>query len=229
MTDPMQDAPRDPPSPASILDLFLRPTRFFRTTDLGYGRVWLVLAWVAGISAAIDQIDKNLFRAALGEPRPGWYLWGQPVVESWIKFWPWILVAGVMAAALVWYIGGWWFNLRIRWSGDRLANRREGRLVYTFAGAVQSVPAVLYAVAATVLYESYYDAVMADEIWSSVLLIFPLWSVGTSYRGVRSRFDVRPWPARFWFVILPILALVVLLGLVGIAISMLARASGTVA
>ena len=178
---------------------------------------------------SIDQIDRNLFRAALGNPRPGWYLLGQPMVESWLRFWPWVLAFGVVSALIVWYIGGWWFNLRVRWSGDKLINRREGRLVYTFAGAVQTLPSVLYVIASTFLYESYYDAVMSDEVWSSVLLIFPLWSVGTNYRGVRARFDVRAWPARFWFIILPILVLALLIGLVGIALNLLARATTTVA
>ena len=218
-----------PPSPGSFVDLFLRPTRFFRSTDLAHGRWWLALAWIAGIAVSIDQVDKNLFRAALGNPRPGWYIFGQPMVESWLRFWPWILGFGIVSALIVWYIGGWWFNLRVRWSGDKLINRREGRLVYTFAGAVQSLPLLFYVLVSTFLYESYYDALMAEEAWSSVLLIFPIWSVGTSYRGVRSRFDVRPWRARFWFIILPILVLVVLLGILGIALNLLERATATVA
>jgi hypothetical protein len=216
-------------STMNFADLYLRPTRFFRSTELGRGRTWLVLVWLMGMAGTIDQMDRNLFRATIGNPRPGWYAWGQPVVESWLKFWPWILVIGVLVAAFAWYVGGWWFNLRVRWSGDRNFDRREGRLVYTFAGAVSAIPAVIYALLATAIFESYYDAWISDEAWSSVILVFPLWSVATTYRGVRAKFEVRRWPARFWFVILPILFLVLILGMLGVALTLLARAQATVA
>ena len=213
----------------NLADLYLRPTRFFRSTELGRGRTWLILAWLVGIAGAVELVARNLFRAVIGAPRPGWYLWGQPMVESWLKFWPYILGLGALTAVVLWLFGGWWFNLRVRWSGDKTFSRREGRLVYTYAGSVGAIPSVLYLLFATFAFDSFYDSWIDEGALKSVVLIFPFWSIATVYRGVRAKFAVRTWPARFWFLILPVIFFVLILGVIGIAIALLMRAQATVA
>ena len=46
-------------------------------------------------------------------------------------------------------------------------------------------------------------AYASDEMYSMVTLVFPFWSLVTSYIGVRSLFDVIKWRALLWFLILP--------------------------
>lgn len=64
--------------------------------------------------------------------------------------------------------------------------------------------AVVVVVVATILYTNYRAYWHAEEVWSSASVIFPFWSCVTSYKGVRARFPVSPWKARFWFLVLPI-------------------------
>ena len=53
---------------------------------------------------------------------------------------------------------------------------------------------------------------MKTLLLSLLLLLFPFWSVAASYMGARSLFALAGWRVRLWFLILPILAYVTLLG-----------------
>jgi hypothetical protein len=116
---------------------------------------------------------------------------------------------------MLWYVGGWWYNVRLGWSGAVDFDRRQGRLVYTFAGLVWAIPSIAYAAIATVVFPNYQAAWESEELWSVLLLVFPFWAVVVSYLGVRSRFQVRSAPARVWFLILPIIVYTIALGIIG--------------
>ena len=213
------------PSPLSLrglADLFFRPTRYFRSTDLGRGKTWIFAAWIVGIAFAIDRIDRNLMRADLGVGSEADSL-SMQVANSWIAFWVFILLVGGVGGAIIWLIGGWWYNVRLRWSGATDFDRGEGRLVYIFASQIQAIPSVLYAVVATMLFRSYLAAFQSEELWSLVLLVFPFWAIVASYKGVRSRFQTKAILARIWFLILPILFYAIAFG----AIAMLTRQSSS--
>lgn len=217
---------RVPVSWAALGDLFIRPTRFFQNVDLGRGRAWEVAILLVGMSGAIGRIDQNLTRADLGRPRPGWETLGPMLTESWIGFWGFVLVAGAIGAVFIWYLGGWFYNLRLRWSGARTFDKREGRLVYTFSGLVAAIPSLLYVVIATAVFPNYQAAWDSEELWSVVLLAFPFWAVIASYLGVRARFAVSPMRARIWFLILPILGYTIALGILGALYALVGSNSG---
>ena len=194
------------PSPLSwrgLCDLFVRPTRFFTGADLGRGWAWIVAAWLVGTAFAIDRVDKNLMSAELGVSRPESEPFTSALASSWVVYWPTVVVMGAVAAAIVWMVGGWWYNVRLRWSGATLFDPRDGRLVYIFAGLVYAAPAILYSVIATGVFPNYLAAWESEEYWSLSLLIFPFWATVVSYKGVRARFQPRTTPARIWFLVLP--------------------------
>jgi hypothetical protein len=230
MSDPSATAhPRAQLTAALLPDLFLRPTKFFQTVDLTKGKGWLIALWLLGMASTQGQVDKNLLQASLGTPRPGWEVLGPLIVGSWTVFWLFLLGIGVISAGLLWYIGGWWYNLRIRWSGAIAHDKRAGRLVYVFSGLVSALPSLAYAAIATGLYDSYSGAWQAEESWSLLLLIFPFWSVIVSYRGIRASFSVMTPRARLWFLILPLVAYILVFGLLGMAIGMLTGSDAGVA
>jgi len=65
-----------------------------------------------------------------------------------------------------------------------------------------------------VAYPDYAAGYAADEWFSTGLLVFPFWSIATSYIGVRALFAVVRWRAITWFVVLPALAYVIALGVI---------------
>lgn len=216
---------RSPLSGSALRDLAFRPTTYFQTVTMDRGKYWLGALWLLGVASTLGQVDKNLMRADLGQPRAGWDALGPIVMGSWWSFWVFLLGVGVAAAAMHWYVGGWWYNLRIRWAGAPAHDKRTGRLVFVFARLVVAAPSVAYAVIATALYEDYLAAWRAEELWSTVLLLFPFWSVVVSYRGVRASFPVKVGRARVWFLLLPFAVYVIAYGVIGLAYTLLTDSS----
>ena len=124
--------------------------------------------------------------------------------DSWAAFWPFILIAGAFYAALVWLIGGWWYRVRLRWSGDANADPFSARIVFTYTNAMTALPALLVTGVYTFVYESYRAAWASEEAWSSLLIIFLVWECIASYKGVRTTFAVSKWKARLGFLSVPL-------------------------
>jgi hypothetical protein len=195
--------------PKLLAWLLFRPSRLFADlTPLKAKPMWIIVAWIAGVAFAIDRTDVVMMRSEL-TGRSGSSL----ALDSWVSFWPFILIVGAVHGMLVWLIGGWWYRVRLKWSGDPSADPFSARIVFTYTTLITAVPALLVTVIYTFVYESYRAAWNSDEAWSSLLLIFLVWEFVASYKGVRSAFAVSKWKARFWFLIMP-LAFFTIFGLV---------------
>ena len=225
MTGPGRHAPPDageerttrvPVGSADLGSLFIRPARFFRDRDLDVRAWYLPALLCTGLTSASSRIDQNLMRADLGQARPGWDTFAPILLQSWGAYWAFVLVAGLIYAAFYWYLGGWWYRVRLRWSGAHSADRREARLVMAYAALVMSAPTLVYMVMQTVSFPDYGAAWESESLLPILILIFPFWAVYTSYRGVRTRFEVGKWKARVWFLILPSLVFLVLFGVVAV-------------
>ena len=201
---PPIDAGPSPLLPEHLVDLFFRPRRFFGgQLALGKTPYALLVAWCYGAAAAIDRIDQNLLRAQFGKPRPGWEQLAPLVVESWPGFWLFVLASGALGGVFLWWLGGWWFATRVRWSGVAEPDRRLARLVMAYSAFIHAAPAVLAAAISTAVFASYAEAFDSDAPYSLILLVFPFWSAAASYAGVREVFGVSGWKPRLWFLILP--------------------------
>jgi hypothetical protein len=218
MTSP---PPPDTPAPAPLSwadlpDLFVRPTRFFHSVRLDQGAGWLLAAVLVGISGAIGRIDQRLIAAELDGGGGGSGILESIMMESWTAYWLGVVVAGAVGAVVIWFLGGWWYNVRLRWSGADDHDRRQGRLVYTLSGLVSAIPSLAYSLGTTLVFPDYRAAWESEELWSTALVVFPFWAAFVSYRGVRSRFPVRPGGARFWFLIMPVLAYAIIFGIISV-------------
>jgi len=220
MTEP-ESSPRSPidvegPSPLwprHLADLFVRPRRFFADQlALGKTPYAVLVAWCYGMSAAIDRIDQEMLRAQVGHARPGWDSMAPYVAGWWPGFWLFVLGIGALSGVLIWLLGGWWFALRVKWSGAADPDRRLARLVMVYSGFVHAAPAIIAAVIYMFFFASYAQASASDEAYSLILLVFPFWSCWVSYTGVRTLYGVSGWRTRWWFLILPWLFYLVAMG-----------------
>ena len=205
--------------PADLVDLFLRPTRFF-SGRLALGQTpYVVLAIVCyGLAEAFDRFDQEMLRAEWSTPRPYWEAVGPIVSESWAAFWAFALFSGAIAGTSLWLVGGWWYRVRLRWAGASDPDAKLARLVYIYSGFVLAAPSVLFVIGQTLTFANYQEAWASEQLYSVGLLIFPFWAVVVSYRGARAVFDVGRWGARIWFLILPIIGLLSAFGvLAGLA------------
>jgi hypothetical protein len=200
---PTQASPprEERPSPSlAPVDLFIRPSRFFRH----HARQAVpVLTWVAaytfGVAGMIDQIDERALRSKLGGSAQLW----SSVADDWAVYWALCLVGGAVSGALYYLVGGWWYRKRLEFSGAVDPDAGLARRVYVYAAQVYTLPLLAYSLWETVRYSSPRTAFEGDDPWAILVIGFVFWSVLVSYRGVRELFAVRPWPARTWFLIMP--------------------------
>ncbi len=198
-------APRMPATPQVepphwslwLLYLVFKPRRFFETYVLKSIPALTVLsAWLFGASSAIERFEnKQLFSG------------DNPVYESmagdWTMYAAYVAVLGAISGALYFAVGGWWYRLRLTWSGAQDPDIALARRVYLYSAQAYAVPMVLYAVWQAGVYATPAAAVMGSDSWWMVTVAGLFWSVYVSYRGVRTAFDVKRWRARWWFFILP--------------------------
>jgi len=185
-----------------LVYLFFRPRLFFRHFVVEpIPGLTALCAWIYGISGVIDEID---MRSGLSRP--------MPFADSWGAHWGFILVAGVVAGLLYFAIGGWWYRVRLCWSGAEDPDRRLARRVYLFASQVVAIPFIDAKLLETGHFPTPAAASDSASGWYALLLVFPFWLAWTSYVGVRSTFSVRRGLALLWFLLLPGLFYVAVLG-----------------
>jgi len=125
--------------PKNLVDLFIRPRSFFsKRLALGHLPNLLLVTWCYGASNVISRIDTELIRAELGHARRGWETFSPFIVESWLGFWLWVLAMGAVGGAMIWWVGGWWYGVRVRWSGVTVLDKRLARLAFVYSSFVST-------------------------------------------------------------------------------------------
>lgn len=180
--------------PSSILWLFylyFMPGTFFRNFVLKNATTFtLFSAWIYGIAGTIERIDSKI---AQGKELP--------FGETWGSYWLAALLIGVLGGLFYLTIGGWWYKYRLKLSDAKDVDSKLVRRVYIFSSLVWVIPTILVTLTETSNLDNPYDSL--SGIWYAILLIFPFWSLWTSYVGARTTFPVRRFKAVIWFLILP--------------------------
>ena len=196
----------------ALRHLFFSPSQYFRSAEIDRGPAWLFVAWISGIASVIDRVDQRMMRADLNGGDGGM----GAIVGSWRYFWALAFGAGIIWACWNWWIGGWWYRIRLVWSGAADTNPRHARLVYMFSSLVVNLPAVLYTIMESITYPNYQAAWKADSSLSLLIIACLLWSTMVSWRAVLTSFPVRPTRALWWFLILPITVYSIVFGVTGV-------------
>jgi hypothetical protein len=224
---PLEAAPPRPGSslaPARLLELLLTPRTYFANRAfLRDQRAVMIAAYVAGVSGAMDRIDQKMVRLDLrgqagnADAFLGW------VAESWLHYWTLALGVGLVSGAFIWHLGGWWFKKRVQWSGAADATPHDARRVNILQQLVFTGPSVVLGVAQTVAYQNYGQAWESDRVTGMLIVAMLLWSCWTAYCGVTAVFPVQKSKARIWFLILPAICYLMMLGIFGTLYAMLAK------
>lgn len=151
---------------------------------------YLLLAiWVLGIGSAADRLTSSNS-------------------STWGEVWSIALFGGILAGALAYYIGGWFYHVRVGWSKGT-GTIDTARNIYTFSSLPISVAAIGSLFFNHLAYGSdYFDTYYSDA--SSIDVIFGLlalaaigYSIYISYRAVRDVMQVKKGLGIFWFVVAP--------------------------
>ncbi|MGB2741330.1 MAG: hypothetical protein WBC60_12350 [Cognaticolwellia sp.] len=201
--------------------LFFKPRLFFKDLDLLNVPILVYVSlWLIGMSNAVDRIDQKLMKSDLGTATSSNQFMLDAISGGWLVFFLIVAGIGALGAFFVWLIGGWFYNLRLSWSGAGDFDKVNGRLIYVFSSLVTAIPHIITLLISATLYQDYVDVFYADEYWSSLIIIFPFWAIYVSYTAILTNFTVVKWKAMLWFVILPILFYSLAFGVVVLAYSL---------
>ncbi|MCA9306527.1 MAG: YIP1 family protein [Phycisphaerales bacterium] len=209
VTDQRPEPPpqRDPYFLLWIVYLFFRPRTFFRHfIDNKWPSLLVACAWMFGMARASERF---ITRGTISGTQ------NNPILASWSVFWPAVLIGGAISGLLYFYIGGWWYRLRIKWSGDPDPDKVFARRVYLYAAQIIAIPSMVILISTAPMYASPADMADAPFAWWDLLpLLFVPWSFIASFIGVRTVFDTGLIRSLIWFLILPITFIAIALALV---------------
>ena len=191
-----------PLAPAQLWKLFLQPGEFFaRHVRIEAPLSTLLVTYLLGMVNVMDRVDQKLIQKDLGKAA-GMSL---QLLGSWGSYWMLVMLGGILSAIVSWYVGGWWFKMRVKWSGATVVDPRQARLIYVYAYFILNLPILLVALYQTLRFSDYSQAWEASEMTTSIItLLMLVWSCVVGYLGVKAKFDVIPWRAFLWFVVLPV-------------------------
>jgi hypothetical protein len=199
---------------AAPLDLLFRPGRFFRGVGASPPRPLVLAAmWICGMTTVLDRVQN---RVAIAE-----FLGGhdQLFSDAWLHVWGAALLGGVAAGALIWAIQGWWYRIRIGWSGGTAIGASSARSVFALTTLVACVPALAWFASLATSHATPREAFTSELGWSDLVApLFGFWSLWTSYAAVRTVFQTRPVRTAVWFILAPLVFQVLLI--VGIVVAM---------
>ena len=191
-----------PLSPSRLRDLLLRPTAFFTSPALTKRPELLIAAWIVGVATMLDRLDLRLLASELTS---GGAVWKSIAYAQWPFFWVAAILLGGTQAIFVWWIGGWWYRVRLELCGAVDPDPLRARAVYTYQNLVADAPTIVVVIVYSLVYANYMAAFEAEEFWSALALPLAVWSFFTSYFGATTAFTISRVKAAIWFVVLPML------------------------
>ena len=198
----------------NLSSLYFSPTKFFSRLDLLKSKVALFfVTYALGMMSTMEHIDICFLK---GSVKDALSLRMMYLISHWLCYWKVVLVVGLILGLVHWFVGGWWFNLRIKWSGAKEVNKLHGRIIYVYSFFIVVLPMVLAALFMTFFFKNYmttYDFFVTTyesnptslAVISSIFIIPLFWSICVSYKAVVSCFKVDKWKAAFWFLTFPII------------------------
>jgi hypothetical protein len=196
----------------SLYQLYFSPSRLFSNTNLSKAH-WLIFLATAfyGVTGVFERIEQKVIRYNMTEAPVSKESLLNSMVSSWDIFWGVSLAIGILSGVLIWWMGGWFYNLRIRWCGAKEFNKEHGRAIYVISNVVYALPFFLGMFIVTFWYKDYLSFYKEDVILSTISMIFVFWSLIVSYKAVVTNFNVKKWLAVWWFIVAPIMTYTLIL------------------
>ncbi len=187
-------------------DLFSKPKMFFTknlTESTNKPRFFVLAFIIFGLGYGINQVDKQIARYELQGT-----LDNMSFINSWISYWFSAIIVGLLVGMLSYYIGGWFFNVRVKWSKGT-NDIVKSRNIFVYSGVISSVVIIFTTIISSLLgdkpYDPYYDSYQWDIIAALLVLISVYYSIYVSYIGVITLMNADKYRSKLWFLILPII------------------------
>ncbi|WP_223034055.1 YIP1 family protein [Hanstruepera marina] len=136
-------------------------------------------------------------------------------VNDWIGFWISAVIAGAIGGYIVYLIGGWFYDVRLKWAKGS-GNLDLSRRLYLYSNFYLNLTIIFICIVETIKnrkpYDPFEDFQLFDAVSILFLLFFIFHSIYLSFTGVTTLTDVDKKLATVWFAILPTLLYIFLFG-----------------
>lgn len=189
-----------------IQNLLFKPAAFFKKSlysNSDQPNYMPAIFIIFSLGQGLDRIDRQFIKYDLkGQFESIEFL------NNWPLYWTFATIGGLVGGYFLYLIGGWFFNLRLKWSkGD--SNIELSRHIYLYSGAISNGAILLISLLSMLVYEHPYEPFIEVPWWDIstiiLLLIAIYYSVIVSYTGVKTLTNANNFRAKLWFLILPML------------------------
>jgi len=105
------------------------------------------------------------------------------------------VIVTLLFGVFLWYIIGWFYNLRIKWSGAIDHDKTEGRITMIYIWFIQMCIDLC-----TIMYIDFSPSIISSVLYILTSSYFSI----LNYSAVKSKFTVEGIKPIFWFLITPI-------------------------
>lgn len=170
-----------------------------------------ILIFFVGLGASISKFDGK-YIIANNQPSDLGVFYALTGTH-WQNYWLTMTLSGIIGGYFIWLINGWWYNMRLSFIGSQLEDEQAGKLIMMCNSLIKYLPFILIALINTLRFESYaassIDSGLITTILSLIIVITTIFSVINSYRTVKIYYSVKGLKVLFWFLILPMIFLVI--------------------
>lgn len=185
-----------------LFQLFFKPKHFFSDFKNLNRESTYIFTYIAAMYVFMDRMDSQLIKTqTVTGGNLESYHW---FINTWIKYWGFSAIASIFVAFFIWFVYGWWYEMRLKWSGVENQPSVLVRQVNAMQLCIAAIPVLIITIVQTFLYENYEAAFLAPEVYSGLIVLFFLvYSCWVSYVAVKIVFNANKF-ALFWFLILPL-------------------------
>ena len=153
----------------------------------------LLVIWVVGMGAAADRLTSTIKDS-----------------DGWGDVWAIVIFGGILAAAIAYYVQGWFYDVRIKWSKGT-TDSETARHIWLFSTLPISAVSVLSLIFNQMAYGSdyfnayYSETTTVDTIFIILSLVAIVYSICISYKAVRKVAKAEKGRAIWWFIVAPVI------------------------
>ncbi|MEM7185992.1 MAG: Yip1 family protein [Bacteroidota bacterium] len=182
--------------------LFSNPKSFFikdrETNDMG---LFITAMIIFCLGYGIDRVDRQLVKFDVRGTLDDFEF-----LNSWPGYWLVSIVGGAIGGYIAYLIGGWFYNVRVKWSKGK-GDLKYSRRIYLFANFYVYLANVVVSLCATLIlplpYDPYAEFSAFDGASAVILLFMIFYSLYISFSGVMATTGADKTRATIWFIVLP--------------------------
>jgi tetratricopeptide (TPR) repeat protein len=166
----------------------------------------VLMIWILGMASIIDRME---LRYAISSTYQ---------LNNWVSAWLLILITGIISGCLGYWVSGTWYHLRVIMCGG-LREFRTSRYLFLYTGLPMYIVIILMQIFNTAVYGNRYFTEPTswdfDMMWGGLSYAAVAFSIYLSYRGVRLLQQTKKIRTIIFFILLPSLFYVLVIGGIG--------------